>query len=75
MLQFMGSQRVGQDLMTQQQHIDIPHVVYLSVSWLILFPLLNFYKYCYEYLCTSSFVNILYIFSSFGYVTYLGKNC
>ena len=47
----------------------------LSVSWLILFPLLKFYKHCYEYLCTSSFVNILYIFSSFGYVTYLGKNC
>ena len=34
MLQFMGSQRVGHDLMTQQQHIDIPRVVYLSVCQL-----------------------------------------
>ena len=30
MLQFMGPQRVGHDLVTQQ-HIDILHVVYLSV--------------------------------------------
>ena len=33
-MQLAGLQRFGHDLMTQQQHIDIPHVVYLSACQL-----------------------------------------
>ena len=68
-MQLTGLQRFGHDLMTQQQHIDIPHVVYLSACQLadidstfellwIMLLWISVYKFFCDYIVYFQFLGV-----------------